>query len=57
MEKPEFDRIDLAIMLSDGTMSDTVVFYHDNLLDSVVDEVSNDADKVNGTFVILSQYK
>ena len=54
MNRPVFDRVDFAIVLPDGTMGDRVVFYHDNLLNAVVEEVAADADKVGGSFVFLT---
>lgn len=54
MKRPVFDRIDVAIVLPDGTMSDRIVFYHDGLLDAVVEEVAADADRVGGSFVFLT---
>jgi len=55
MNKPIFNRLDLRIVLPDGTESETIVVYHDDLLEAVLDEAADDATKVGGTFVIVSE--
>jgi len=53
--QPVFNRIDLAMMLQDGTQSEKIVIYHDGLLESVIVEAMNDAEKINGTIIILPE--
>jgi hypothetical protein len=50
--RPIFRRVDLEIILPDGTRSEKIVIYHDDLLEDVLLEALDDADKVKGTIVI-----
>jgi hypothetical protein len=51
--KPMFDRVDLKIVLLDGMESDTIVIYHDDLLAIVLLEALRDAERINGTLVVV----
>jgi hypothetical protein len=44
--------VDLEIVLPDGTRSEKIVIYHDYLLESVLLEAIEDADKVGGTIIV-----
>lgn len=50
--RPVFGRVDLEIVLPDGTRSEKIVIYHDYLLESVLLEAIEDADKVGGTIIV-----
>ena len=50
--RPVFGRVDLEIVLPDGTRSEKIVIYHDDLLESVLLEAIEDADKVGGTIIV-----
>ena len=54
MEKPTFDRLDLKITLADGTASETITVYHDDLLEPSLIEALHDAETVNGVLTITT---